>query len=178
MPQSAAQRLEFTQRRQQVVQLKACGLSYRKIGEQLGISHTAARKHFEAELRETNDATRQEIDLLRQLECERLDMMLTATYNEMAAGNLKAHDVWLKVCEQRCKLLGLYMLADEFIQRRVEERLTKEIDELLDVAEQNMSADAFEELINAISGNHQAQTVEAKPKPKQKRHLSVVPPAS
>jgi len=88
-------------------QLRIAGLSYRKIGEQLGINFQTAFNY----VKETLDNLRRDCTELaetyRDMELVRLDEMQTAIYTKILKGDLNAIDRLLRVMERRSRLLGL-----------------------------------------------------------------------
>ena len=91
-------------RRAEAVTLAMAGLSYEKIGEELGISTSAAHALVTRTIAETRNYA---VDHLRELENARLDRMTTAIWNKVIEGDLKAVDSYLRIAERRAKLNGL-----------------------------------------------------------------------
>jgi len=99
-----AQALE---KRTRALELRRAGLTYRQIGEQIGLSSTAAWKHVKTGI----DAARAEIaetgaEVL-ELELDRLDGMLRALWPKVLAGDTDAIRTSLRVQERRARYLGL-----------------------------------------------------------------------
>lgn len=95
------------ERQLQAVELRKSGLSYREIGKRLDCSHEQARRDIESELKRLASERADKTEELRQLELERLDMLLKGLWPMAAVGNTGAVMSWLKVSERRAKLLGL-----------------------------------------------------------------------
>src|SRR5699024_12883913 len=80
------------------------GLSYEKIGDELGISASAAWNLVNRTISETRNYA---VDQLRQVENARLDRATTAIWNKVLEGDLKAVDSYLKIADRRGKANGL-----------------------------------------------------------------------
>jgi len=103
-PKEKAQILE---RQLEALSLRRRGLSYRAIGEKLGVSHEQARRDIDGELvrlareRDTN------LEAERELELVRLDKIFDALDHWVNVGNPQVINAYLKAMERRAKLLGL-----------------------------------------------------------------------
>lgn len=114
------------ERQKQALELRKAGASYRRIGDQLGISHEQARRDIEGALALHREDVASSADGLRALEVARLDdtlyklqLYLNGEPQYDAAGKflntkrfapatvMAAIDRTLKVMERRAKLLGL-----------------------------------------------------------------------
>ena len=105
--EEAAQQAAIESRRRSVVQYRLLGLTYRAIGEKLGISHEQARADEMAVRAEVKAGTEEGIEELRTRENERLDMASAAIATQVLKGDLGAVDRWVKISERRARLNGL-----------------------------------------------------------------------
>ena len=87
--------------------LRIAGLSYRRIGEQLGIDHTIAFDYVKETLKQLREETLELADQYREMELSRLDEAQSAIYNKVLKGDEKAIEKLLKIQERRSKYLGL-----------------------------------------------------------------------
>lgn len=90
-------------RRQQALDLRLAGATYRQIGERLGVSPPIAWKHTQAALQQAVQEPAQEV---RQIELLRLDRLQTAHWPQALGGNTEATDRVLKIMDRRSRLLG------------------------------------------------------------------------
>lgn len=105
---SDAARIKRMEKQRAALALRAAGLAYRKIGEELGIPTSTAANYVTTAM---NDAAASVVTDARHviaLELERLDGMLFALAPALRHGNLGAIDRALKIMDMRAKLLGLY----------------------------------------------------------------------
>ena len=94
-------------REQQAVELRIAGLSYRAIGDKLGVSDVAAMYMVQRSLEHIETALAEKRPHLRQIELERLEKMHEILWKRVDRGELFLHDRLLKIAESRRKLLGL-----------------------------------------------------------------------
>ncbi len=101
-------KITAAERRAQAFELRKAGLSYQKIGDQLGITRQSAHGLVTTALRKLNEKTAEDAAELTRLELERLDDCQAIVVHEMRTGNrLGAVDRLLRIQELRAKLLGL-----------------------------------------------------------------------
>jgi hypothetical protein len=106
-------------RMRQALDLRLTGRSYADIGDALGVTpQRAFQLVSEGVARLTGDEVRN-IDLARQLQLLRLDMLMHAQWPKVQAGSTEAANVVLKILERQSKLLGL----DAPIKINVEDRI-------------------------------------------------------
>lgn len=125
-------------RRAQAVTLAMAGLSYEAIGEELGISTSAAWNLVQRTISETRNYA---VDHLRLLENARLDRALTAIWNKVLEGDDKALNSFLRISERRARLNGLD--APTKVQMSVSVR--QEMEERLAELQQVIDAEVVEE---------------------------------
>lgn len=99
-------------RREKALQLRIKGMSYRRIGDALGVSHVQAFNDVKTELGRIAKESQDAAEELRTLELERLDAMLVAiapliSASDKRPANLGAIDRALNIMARRAKLLGL-----------------------------------------------------------------------
>ena len=95
------------ERRAQALELRKRGMSYRQIGQELGVSRNTAHRYVTEELDELRAETRASAEQLRDLELERLDQYLARLQPKIEDGDEKAIATALRVQERRAKLTGL-----------------------------------------------------------------------
>lgn len=105
--QAAPDRVRSSERRKLALELRARGLPYREIGEQLGVSMQAAHRLVVTALEALRTETAEAAADLRQLELERLDAMLAGLWEAATTGDTGAVNAVLRLCERRAKLCGL-----------------------------------------------------------------------
>lgn len=103
----AAEKGAILQRQLQALELRKQGLTYRDIGDKLSISYQQAHNDVNAELKRLAALTLDCAEELRQLELERLDMLIKGLEPMARVGNPGAVTAYLRVMERRAKLLGL-----------------------------------------------------------------------
>lgn len=102
------EKAEIIKRQQFALQLKQDGWSYRAIGEKLGVDHTTAYKDVKNAVNELNNLKLDSAEDYREIELARLDMLTKGLEPMARVGNPMAVNAYIKVMEQRAKLLGLY----------------------------------------------------------------------
>lgn len=103
----ATEKGAILQRQLQALELRKQGLTYRDIGDKLSISYQQAHNDVNAELKRLATLTLESAEGLRQLELERLDMLIKGLEPMARVGNPRAVTAYLRVMERRAKLLGL-----------------------------------------------------------------------
>ncbi len=107
MPESktSPRRVEAKQKQAKAVELRAAGVTFARIAEELGYTdESGARDAVKKALQAT---IQQPADELRQMELAKFDYIETRLAKQVAQGHLGAIDRLLKVIEARRKLLGL-----------------------------------------------------------------------
>lgn len=104
----AVEKAQILIRQNLALQLKQDGLSYRAIGEKLGVDHTQAWHDVKNAIAELNALKLDTAEDYRELELARLDMLTKGLEPMARVGNPMAVNAYVKVMEQRAKLLGLY----------------------------------------------------------------------
>lgn len=106
-----AEKAEIIKRQILALDLKLSGWSYRKIGEKLNISHVQAFDDVKNAIAELNSQKLEVTGDYVAIELERLDMLTKGLEPMAAVGNPIAVNAYVKVMDQRAKLLGLYAPA-------------------------------------------------------------------
>lgn len=105
-------RVRAADRRRRSLELRAAGLTFQRIGDELGISDERARQLVNEGLEETRLAIAENAEELRTLEAERLDRAAAVLWPRVIEGDLRAHDRWLKNRESYRRLVGLDRMPD------------------------------------------------------------------
>lgn len=87
------------------LQLRRGGMVYGEIARRLGFR--SASGAYKAVSRACRSIVAEEVELLRRLECQRLDAIHEALWSRALSGDLAAIDAVVKVMGRRAKLLGL-----------------------------------------------------------------------
>ena len=95
------------EREEQALQLRIAGLTYRRIGEAMGISESGAYKAVKRALRRLNERIAENAEELRRMEMERLDALHLAFWPRAKQGDEKAADRILRIDAARRALCGL-----------------------------------------------------------------------
>lgn len=100
-------KLDNVETQLKVLQYRRAGLSFQKIGQELGIAQSTAYRLFSLALKETRELATETAEEVKQLELERLDKMLLGCIDGAYRGNLKNIETVLRIQERRAKYLGL-----------------------------------------------------------------------
>lgn len=92
------------ERRLQAYQLRLAGLSYRRIGAEMHMDHKDVWDLVNEEMESRMAEPRERV---RELELDRLDVMLVKVFERLGHGDISAVDRGLRIMERRAKLLGL-----------------------------------------------------------------------
>ena len=104
---TSARHLTAAEKRAAAISLRKAGLSFERIGNELGVSKQMAWKYVMREIDKLNEFVEQEIISYRTLELERLDELWREQYRQGKQGNQGAVDRCLRIMERRARLLGL-----------------------------------------------------------------------
>jgi hypothetical protein len=110
---TASQTVTPAERRIRALELRKMGITYQLIGKALGVSETQARRDVKAVLERRIEQDQSHLAEQRQLELERLEMVLNALAQKVRAGDAAAIDRWLKACDLRRRLLGLDAVKEQ-----------------------------------------------------------------
>ena len=95
------------EREEQALQLRIAGLTYRCIGEEMGISESGAYKAVARALRRLNERIAESAEELRRIEMERLNALHLAFWPRAEKGDEKAADRILRIGAAIRALWGL-----------------------------------------------------------------------
>ncbi len=104
MPTKRRDQSRVDLRRAEALGLRRAGLSYRQIGERMGLSLGRAYSLVSEAL---SQIIHEEATALRDLEASRLDTMQAAIWSRAVTGDLRAIDTALRISARRSRLLGL-----------------------------------------------------------------------
>lgn len=108
MAASRAKRAEVADRRSKAVALRLAGADYESIARSLGYTTRGAACQDITRALEANLAEQgRSVDVLREAELLRLDLLQVGAWGAATDGDPKAIEVVLKIVDRRCKLLGL-----------------------------------------------------------------------
>jgi hypothetical protein len=105
-------RIGRAERAGQALDLRKAGLTFREIGERMGVSEQRAHAIVTQELARLNAKRAESAEAVTRLEIERLDALLSAVWPAAEKGDLAAVDRVLSVMHRRARLLGID-LADQ-----------------------------------------------------------------
>lgn len=103
-PKGLPPKPDVVAREQEVVKLRRTGLTWDLIGERLNLSTAGAHRAYQNALRR---AVQEDVDAIRQIEGERLDVAQNAIWGEVLQGDNQAVNTLIRIMERRAKLLGL-----------------------------------------------------------------------
>lgn len=103
-PKGQPPKQETIDREQEVVKLRRGGLTFDLIGQRLGIHPTTAHKAYERAL---TRVVKEDVDAIRDLETERLDLAQSAIWGKVLQGDNPSIQSLIRIMERRAKLLGL-----------------------------------------------------------------------
>lgn len=127
------EKAEIVKRQQLALQLKQDGWTYRAIGEKLSVDHTQAWHDVKNAVAELNKLTLETAEDYRAVELARLDMLTKGLEPMARVGNPMAVNAYIKVMEQRAKLLGLYApVKSEYSIKDLEKKSDDELRAILD----------------------------------------------
>lgn len=107
MGKADPRKLTAQEKRKAAVELRMAGLTYAKIGQQIGLSESQTYKTIQKALSESVERTQKDSDQIVEMELLRLDRISQTLWTNVVKGDLKAIDRYIKVMQQRAKLLGL-----------------------------------------------------------------------
>jgi hypothetical protein len=92
------------EREQEVVKLRRGGLTWDLIGQRVGLTTSGAYNAYERALKRV---VLEDVQAIRQLETERLDLAQSAIWGKVLQGDNPSIANLLRIMERRAKLLGL-----------------------------------------------------------------------
>lgn len=103
----SSRRIEGAETRAQALELRKQGLSFAAIAKRLGKHKSTIGEHVAKALQEIIDSSRDDAELVRQLELERLDALLAALGTRIKKHDVKAVEAAIKIGAARARLHGL-----------------------------------------------------------------------
>ena len=107
------------QRRLKALELRKLGMPYHLIGKALDISTTQAWRDVKTILEERIEQDQRHIAEQRQVELERIEMVLAPLAQKVREGDTAAIDRWLKASDARRRLLGLDADKDQAVAPQI-----------------------------------------------------------
>ena len=104
---TGGRRLNATEKRLDALTLRRRGSTFREIADKLGCSRAMVHKYVAGALREYAAANKEETEVYRALEADRLDALHAAIWPKAMNGDMRAVDRVLRIMERRAKLFGL-----------------------------------------------------------------------
>ena len=92
------------QRTKKALALKNSGATYAEIAEALGVSKSTVCTDIRTAIA---DITKEEADIQRQIEINRLDRLQRGVWEKALRGDIPAQQQALRIIDRRCRLLGL-----------------------------------------------------------------------
>jgi hypothetical protein len=92
-------------RRSEAIRLKTAGWTYQRIAQELGYANRGTVHRIVSQALEAREV--ESVDLLRQLELDRLDALQLALWTRAMHGEVPAALAVLRILDQRIRLLGL-----------------------------------------------------------------------
>jgi hypothetical protein len=95
-------------RRSKAVRMRIAGHSPEDIAAELGyVSPAAASADIYEALAKQLTTPDHNVEILREIECKRLDMMLLALHPGIERGNPRSVEIAIRILERRAKMMGL-----------------------------------------------------------------------
>jgi hypothetical protein len=100
-------RIGRAERAGQALDLRKAGLTFKKIGDRMGVTEQRAHKMVTDELARLNSKRSENAEAVTRLELERLDALIAAIWPKAEQGDLTAIDRVLAIMARRAKMLGI-----------------------------------------------------------------------
>lgn len=113
-PSGKAPKPELVDKEARVVALRRQGYTWDSISSDVGYSSPSSSR--DAFIRASRRVLREDVDEVRNLELDRLDLALKAIWAGVEAGDIPAINTMLKIMERRSKMLALDSPKRVFIQ--------------------------------------------------------------
>jgi hypothetical protein len=108
---TSERRIRARERATQAVQLRLAGLTFQEIADQLEYASRATA--YKATIRALDQAAREPVERLREIENARLDAMQAGAWTKALAGDNAAIKTVLLIMERRARLNGLDLQVPE-----------------------------------------------------------------
>lgn len=113
-PRGRSPKPEVLAREAEVVKLRRGGLTWDLIAQKVGYADASGAQS--AYMRAAQRLVQDDIEAIRSMEMERLDMAQSAIWGQVLNGSLQAVSTLMRIMERRARLLGL----DQPIRQQVE----------------------------------------------------------
>jgi hypothetical protein len=113
-PRGQAPNPSVLEREAEVVKLRRGGMTWDLIAQRTGFADPSGAR--QAYMRAASRVVRDDIEQIRQVEEDRLDLAQAAIWGDVMAGNIQAVNALVRIMERRARLLGL----DRPVQHQVE----------------------------------------------------------
>ena len=121
-------RIKAARRGIEALQLRETGLTYKEIGERMGVSEPRAWQIVSKEFDRINQRRAEKAEAVVRLELQRLDAIHKTLWEKCKQGDLKAISTLLKTMERRAALLGLDIKRHEVkVEESYEHNVTARI---------------------------------------------------
>ncbi|MGI9273858.1 MAG: sigma factor-like helix-turn-helix DNA-binding protein [Endozoicomonas sp.] len=99
-------RIKAKDLQRKAIELRTLGLSYQQIGDQLGVTKSAAYKAVSKSLQDIEEETHKLAKLNKTLDLQRLDWIIREAMKLALKGDLHAMDRIMKAIDRRMKIYG------------------------------------------------------------------------
>ena len=106
-PELKPQYIRGLARRNAMLSLRRNGYGFSQIGKQFNVTSRVAAATVAKALAEMREEGRQTVEDIREMELQRLDLVLLSLSDRVKKGDTAAIDRWIRTVERRCKILGL-----------------------------------------------------------------------
>jgi hypothetical protein len=113
-PRNRPPKPEVLAKEAEVVKLRRGGLTWDLIAKQVGYKHGSSAQ--DAYVRASQRIVRDDIEAIRKMEEDRLDMAQASIWSKVMQGEISAINTFLRIQERRAKLLGL----DQPLKQQIE----------------------------------------------------------
>ena len=103
-PKGLPPKPDTIEKEQEIVKLRRGGLPFDIIGDRVGLSTSGAHRAYQRSLARV---VKEDVDAIRQVETERLDLAQSAIWGKVLQGDNPSIQNLLRIMERRAKLLGL-----------------------------------------------------------------------
>ena len=114
-----AKNIQKHQNTTKALELRSQGLTYRAIGDQLGVTYQSAFRYVKEALAELKEKNQNIAEDLRALLGERIELSYKALWPKVESGDPQAIAVWLKAIELHARLFGLLEAPPQAVQSNI-----------------------------------------------------------
>ncbi len=102
--------LRTAERKHKAIELRRAGATYDQIAREIGVSRTRAHQYIKSEMLKLDAEMEEEAKVLRQLDLQRLDRLMSALWAKAINGSNTSIDRCLKIIERRARIAGYEVL--------------------------------------------------------------------